>query len=235
MTTIRILKTFVKRLPIISPIARGIYERFGQKPLPFETSNQYWEDRYRTKGDSGDGSYGRLAQFKADIINAFVKEQNIESVIEFGCGDGAQLTLMDYPRYIGVDVSETILETCKKRFSSDSSKQFLLNENVPTFNPKCDLSLSLDVIYHLVEDNVFEDYMTALFGAASKWVIIYSSNKNDPANFAHVKHRMFTKWIDENAPNWSLHKKVDQKYPFVQGKEAQTSFADFYIYQSNTK
>jgi hypothetical protein len=36
----------------------------------------------------------------------------VRSAIEFGCGDGHQLTLVDYPRYTGVDVSETIVRHC---------------------------------------------------------------------------------------------------------------------------
>jgi hypothetical protein len=40
-----------------------------------------------------------------------------------------------------------------------------------------DLELSLDVIYHLVEDEVFDAYMRSLFAHAGRFVVIYSSNK----------------------------------------------------------
>ena len=53
----------------------------------------YWENRYKNNGNSGAGSYGRLAEFKADVINNFIAENKITSVIEFGCGDGNQLSL----------------------------------------------------------------------------------------------------------------------------------------------
>ena len=32
-----------------------------------------------------------LAAFKADFLNGFVIEKNVESVLELGCGDGNQL------------------------------------------------------------------------------------------------------------------------------------------------
>ena len=54
-------------------------------------SSKYWENRYKAGGNSGSGSYSNLAIFKAEIINSFVKDNKIESVIEFGCGDGQQL------------------------------------------------------------------------------------------------------------------------------------------------
>ena len=34
-------------------------------------SKKYWNDRYLKGNDSGSGSYGILAKFKADIINDF--------------------------------------------------------------------------------------------------------------------------------------------------------------------
>src|SRR5438270_10704846 len=63
----------------------------------FDNSSSYWNRRYVAGGTSGAGSYGRLARFKADVLNAFVAESGIASVIEFGCGDGAQLALSNYP------------------------------------------------------------------------------------------------------------------------------------------
>ena len=52
--------------------------------LSFPSSQFYCENRYKKGGTSGAGSYDRTARFKADILNSFVKENNIESVIEFG-------------------------------------------------------------------------------------------------------------------------------------------------------
>ena len=37
------------------------------KPKQFD-SKKYWEKRYLKGGDSGDGSYGKLAEFKAKVI-----------------------------------------------------------------------------------------------------------------------------------------------------------------------
>ena len=77
-----------------------------ENSLAFRHSAQYWDDRYRLAGNSGAGSYGRLADFKANVLNEFVAREKIASVVEFGCGDGNQLSLSRYPRYTGFDVSE---------------------------------------------------------------------------------------------------------------------------------
>lgn len=102
-------------------------KRIGLKMYKWTCSADYWERRYQSGGDSGAGSYNRLALFKAEILNEFVKSNNISSVIEWGCGDGNQLKLAQYPQYMGIDVSAKAIEICKEKFYEDSSKQFYCN------------------------------------------------------------------------------------------------------------
>src|SRR5204862_457638 len=80
----------------------------------------------------------------------------------FSSGDGSQLELAEYPEYIGVDVAPSAVELGRKKFADDPTKSFYLPEDVPA-DLKADLVLSLDVIYHLVEDAVFDRYMRDLF------------------------------------------------------------------------
>lgn len=202
--------------------------------LVFASSAQYWDERYRLQGNSGAGSYGRLAQFKAEVINCFVEHQSVSSVMEFGCGDGNQLSLARYPRYVGYDVAESALELCRTRFADDASKTFSL---APSWQgEEAELVLSLDVIYHLVEDEVFERYMTTLFRAATRFVIVYASNDEGlnrllGSHVKHVRHRKFTDWIAANiAAPWRLMGFVPNIYPFSRHDQENTSFADFYIF-----
>ena len=44
-----------------------------------------------------------------------------------------------------------------------SSKSFYLASQMPAISGLFDLVLSLDVIYHLVEDEVYDAYMRSLF------------------------------------------------------------------------
>ena len=193
-------------------------------------SEDYWIQRYQRGRDSGSGSYGRLAEFKAKVLNRLVEDQGILSVIEFGSGDGNQLTLSNYPQYVGYDVSPTALAACRELFKHDASKAFYLVSDYD--GRKADMAMSLDVVYHLVEDTVFEDYMQRLFGAAERFVVIYSSNQCAPIEpvAEHVRHRHFTKWIEQNiSPQWELSEKIPNAFPYVEGDD-DTSVADFYIY-----
>jgi hypothetical protein len=178
---------------------------------PFSGSGDYWERRYASGDTSGAGSYGEFAEFKAEVVNAFVAEHDVRSVIELGCGDGNQVALASYPSYLGFDVSATVVERCRDRFRSDATKSF---EVLSAYRgQKADLSLSLDVIYHLVEDDVFESYMHTLFGAADRFVVVYSSDRDEPAGLrgAHVRHRRFTTWVEEHLPGWRLAERIPNR------------------------
>ena len=205
------------------------------KKITFPGSRNYWEKRYQSGNTSGNGSYNLLAEFKAEVLNNFVNEYNISSVIEFGCGDGNQLLLGNYKKYIGLDVSKTAIKICIKKYLTDRNKSFFIYDSDCFIDNagilKADLALSLDVVYHLIEDRIFENYMNHLFNSADKYVIIYSSNTDDNNKniLPHVKHRNFTEWINKNKANWNLREKIPNKYPF-KGDGLTGSFADFYIF-----
>jgi cyclopropane fatty-acyl-phospholipid synthase-like methyltransferase len=197
----------------------------------FKGSRSYWDNRYCSGGTSGAGSYNHLAQFKAEIINEFVRSRHVGSVIEFGCGDGAQLELAEYPHYVGIDVSPKAVELCCRKFSDDISKSFHVMSDGQYNDKSFDLALSLDVIYHLIEDQVYEEYMSTLFSAAGKFVIIYSSNEEKAWPAPHVRHRKFSIWIETNRPDWHLISHIRNRYPFDPQDQANTSFANFYCYE----
>lgn len=197
-------------------------------------SMEYWEQRYFQGGNSGAGSYNRLKDFKAEIINNFVKKNNIHSVVEFGVGDGSQLSSFEFQSYIGIDVSHTVIDMLHTKFPLDSSKKFFTLDTYA--GQQAEVAMSLDVIYHLIEDTIYHEYMERLFNAAQKYVIIYSSNQEGAdERIKHVRHRKFTKWIAENRKDWTCIEFIKNKYPLSEKNNDQKnfSFADFYIYQKS--
>ncbi len=223
------LKEPIKKIPVLGKIAIKTMKLFSSKR--FVTSSQYWENRYRSGGNSGAGSYNNLAEYKGEVINAFVAENNINSVIEYGCGDGNQLKYFNFSHYTGYDVSETVIKKCKETYKNDQSKVFkTLREYQPD---KAELTMSLDVIYHLVEDDVFFDHMTKLFDTSKHFVIIYSSNSDNHENNGvadHVRHRKFSDWIERERKEFKLIKHLPNKYAY-NGDGSRSSYADFYFYE----
>jgi SAM-dependent methyltransferase len=225
------LRSFVAGLPGARAARRAV--RTAVTRAKFRGSKDYWERRYSAGGTSGAGSYGRLARYKADFLNAFVAERDVGRVVELGCGDGNQLSLAEYPEYVGLDVSATALRMCLDRFGDDPTKSFLLYDPATFHDPlrvvRGDAALSLDVVYHLVEDDVFHAYMRHLFDAADRFVVIYSSNDASMRDVAHVRHRRFTDWVSAERVEWRLEAHVPNPLATAAG-DPDSTVADFYVY-----
>lgn len=215
-----------------SKIIKIIIKRFfSRSKESFDKSFKYWQIRYLKGGTSGSGSYGLLAKFKTDTINHFLLNHDVFNVVEFGCGDGNQISAINYPSYLGLDVSHAAIHLCKRRFQTDKTKAFMKIKANEKYNFKADLVVSLDVIFHLVEDDIFEFYMQNLFDSSLKYVIIYSSNFSKKIA-PHVLSRNFTQWIELNmADEFKLIRFLPNKYPYDQKLPDSTSISDFYIYQ----
>jgi len=203
-------------------------------------SNEYWETRYSVGGHSGVGSYGHLAEFKAEIINSFIEKNKVSSVIEFGSGDGNQLKYYNIKRYIGIDVSATATDKCSMLYKEDNSKTFEVYNKQKMQEDKsnymADLSMSIDVIYHLIEDNVYLQYIQDLFTFSNKFVCIYSSNteQQQSGQVIHVRHRQFTDTVRKLFPNWKIKEIIKNRYP-IDCKEKVGSFSDFYFFEKSVK
>lgn len=199
--------------------------RITLQRLRFHGSAAYWQERYTSGGTSGPGSYGEIARHKAEYLNSFIERRAIRSVIEFGCGDGNQLSLARYPRYLGLDVSPAAVALCLERFSGDPNKSFAVYTPALFSDParfvQAELSMSLDVIFHLIEDGVFYTYMEQLFAAATRYVVIYSRDDERPRQAGHVRYRRFSDWIASNAAQWHL---VESLQAPSEGHE------DFWVY-----
>jgi hypothetical protein len=172
---------------------KKIYKYF--KNRFFTSSNEYWESRYLSGGNSGSGSYSDYASYKARFINEIIKKYNIKTVTELGCGDGNNLNLYKgFDKYYGYDISQTIINQNIKRFSNQKYSFKVINDDKL---PCSDLCMSLDVIYHLVETVLYKKHILQLFGNKTKYVLIYSSNFRSLRSF-HVRHRRFTNDVPNN-------------------------------------
>ena len=228
------LGQWLRQVPGAASLARALRaarNRLFGSTADFPGSAEYWRQRYAGGGDSGAGSYGKFAAFKARVLNDLFAEFGIVSVVEFGSGDGNQVASLEVADYLGVDISAEAVARCRERFADVPGRRFVLAQDYRPAPTDC--ALSLDVVYHLVEDAAFEAYMRRLIAAATRLVVIYSSNREaDAADGAHVRHRCFTDWVAIHEPGWRLLRRVPNEHPF-RGDYRSGSFADFYIFQKH--
>lgn len=161
-----------------------------------------WEHRYAAGRDSGAGSRGAAAARKAVYVNELITREAIGSVVDYGCGDGAQLELLEVGDYLGIDVSPTAIARCIVRHPD---KQFLVYDpsTSVSIDVHADLALSMDVIFHLVEDQDFRLYVLRLFRSARRFVCIHATDFDEEPR-KHVRHRHFTPYIAKHFPEWDL-------------------------------
>lgn len=195
----------------------------------------YWNRRYARGGDSGDGSKGRLAVFKADFINQFVQKNQIGHVIELGCGDGLQLQLAKYPRYTGYDISEVAIQYCREKFKDDPVKKFEVLTKGMDFSAdygQWDLALSLDVLYHIIDDTEFKNYLHTLFHLSSRYVILYAPDQHpEKQSNVHVRFRKFSTYIQQEFPEWTLTERIPNPFSSDYPAPGNSSSSEFFIYQ----
>lgn len=165
----------------------------------------YWQARYAAGGSSGAGSAGDIAEQKAAAVNTLIEAEDIRSVVDWGCGDGKQLDLLALPdAYLGVDIAPAAIARCIERHPG---RAFLVwPPRGVEVTVRAELALSLDVIFHLVDDRDFDAYWRRLFASATRWVLLHGTNhdRNDGDTARHVRHRRHTPLTPTG---WSL---VDQ-------------------------
>jgi 2-polyprenyl-3-methyl-5-hydroxy-6-metoxy-1,4-benzoquinol methylase len=138
---------------------------------------EYWDKNYKAGGTSGSGSYGILADFKAEVVNNLITKNQIQTVIEFGCGDGNQLSLMQYAKYLGLDVASSSIRLCTEKFKDDETKSFMLYTPSAFTNRgfmQADMVICLDVLYHITDDADFMATLSDLFKASTNLVVLYT-------------------------------------------------------------
>lgn len=172
--------------------------------MKFTTSEKYWIKRYKKlkKRPSGDGSYGENAIFKSDCVNESITRYGIKTILDFGCGDGNQASMFHgYGLYVGVDIAPKAIELCREKYKGRKHCIFAHASKMDKFvNLKIDLVLSMDVIFHLVEDEVYHKYMQTIFDVNAKYIGVYSTNTAFAhRSVAHVKHRNYSKEFNQNS------------------------------------
>jgi SAM-dependent methyltransferase len=215
---------FLKKIPILGFLLVKIKRIF--KPIPeFKNTNDYWEQRYAEGGNSGEGSYGEFALHKGEVINDFVQRHKIKSVMELGCGDGNQLSYFNFEHYIGFELSKPGIELCKNKYKDDFSKSFFHNSEF--MNQKAEFCISLDVIYCIVNDEIYENYMHQLFDSSLEYVLVFSINKDEQnEDIPHLKYRNFTNWVTQNKTDFELVEFIENKF----NSKNNIIASDFYFY-----
>lgn len=157
-------------------------------------TTRYWEERYRRGGFSGAGSRGEEAAQKVQLVNDVVEANGVQSLLDLGCGDGHVAAGISVARYTGYDPAPSALALAREQRPDGHFMRTL-----PAGPMRFDMTLSMDVLFHLVDERTYAEYLEALFGY-SDLVLVYGTDKELQGR-SHVLHRVWTKDVP---PGWSM-------------------------------
>jgi SAM-dependent methyltransferase len=114
-----------------------------------------WGTNDKGVGNSGTGSTVDATYLYRDYLQHFLKEHNIKSVVDAGCGDWEFSQKIDWSGidYKGFDIVAKVVEGDKAKFAKPNI-QFFVGNIVEDNLPKADLLVSKHVLQHLPNADV---------------------------------------------------------------------------------
>jgi 2-polyprenyl-3-methyl-5-hydroxy-6-metoxy-1,4-benzoquinol methylase len=125
-------------------------ERFSQI-----YTNAEWGTNNKGEGHSGWGSTPENCTEYMSFLENFLREKNITSVVDAGCGDWQFSRLMNWTgiRYIGYDVVPKLIVCNNAKYATDEIS-FVHANFLTTDLPSADLFLCKDVFQHLTNADI---------------------------------------------------------------------------------
>ena len=111
-----------------------------------------------------------LGAGKKRQITGFLRGLEYQSLLDIGCGPGEYVELAHGP-YLGIDTSESFIETCRKRFAGDPTKVFIHADATTVEVPgRYDLALLNSVMHHLTDEEMVR--LVAWVARSSRYLFI---------------------------------------------------------------
>ncbi len=140
---------------------------------------EHFTDIYDNKrwgnGSGGGSEISSTIQYR-EFLQNFLKEKNIKSVIDYGCGDWQSSHLIDFSGivYLGVDCVDSVIEQNNIKYSKDNIKFIVLDDMTQFFSYTSDLLILKDIIQHWSNDDI--DYFLPNVINNFKYVLINNSS-----------------------------------------------------------
>lgn len=165
----------------------------------------YWNQRYLQGRTSGEGSEGDRAIVKAKYINELIYDKGIYTIADWGAGDGHVLSMVTLETdYLGIDISRVAIDRLRREWHGVPRRKFLTLDEARGVEIDVDLAMSLDVIFHCIDQPTYEEHLRRLFGSSHRFVLIHSLDKDRGRTARHVRWRHFTPDVARIAPEWVL-------------------------------
>ena len=114
-------------------------------------SNKAWGSGSVNGGSSGSGSEPKYNKEYIKFLQKFLKEKNIKSVVDIGCGDWQINSNVNFNNidYKGYDVAESVIKHNTNKYKKSNINFYHTDLNKKIIYPDADLIICKDVLQHL--------------------------------------------------------------------------------------
>jgi len=120
-------------------------------------SEIYQNQRWGKGSGSGEGSDPARNDRYIQLIEKFIRDRGIKSVVDLGCGDWQFSRQIDWggATYLGIDVVPSVVQDLNARYARDGIR-FTQGNIVTCDLPEADLAISMDVLQHPPSDLILK-------------------------------------------------------------------------------
>jgi SAM-dependent methyltransferase len=164
----------------------------------FESAKKFVDMKIKDNQESisGQGSYIENTKETVYLINEIIKNYNIKSILDLGCGDWnwfKNINLRKDITYIGWDAHDKMIENNNKYYGNKNIN-FIVKDIILEDYPKVDLIICRDVLFHL--DILFSKKCIEKIKKSCKYLI--STSFNDILKNNNIKSYC-------NIDNWGFY------------------------------
>jgi 2-polyprenyl-3-methyl-5-hydroxy-6-metoxy-1,4-benzoquinol methylase len=134
---------------------------------------EYWEKRYSRGGTSGAGSVGKTREWKWKVIDGVVGP--LDSVVDVSCGDLSFWENRDCEKYVGIDISETVISLDRVRRPSWT---FVCAPAENKQDVKGKTVFCMDVLFHIMDDDKYDRILSNLVSYSTHWIVVSTWYEN---------------------------------------------------------
>ncbi|MBA3656282.1 MAG: class I SAM-dependent methyltransferase [Gemmatimonadaceae bacterium] len=151
-----------------------------------ESTQTYWNNRYKSGGCSGPGSVDQYRDWKWRVIDRYVSDAASE-VVDVGCGDRAFWQGRNPIHYSGIDFSEIIIRRNREQWPDLNLICARGEEYQPGLSAR--VVICMDVLFHVMDDAAYEMILRNITRYSKEWIFIYT-------------------WIDNPFRGWSARRQL---------------------------
>ena len=120
---------------------------------------------------SGKGSLPRHSRGYIGMLQGFMSDHSISTVVDLGCGDWQFSRLIDWSgvQYHGTDLVRSVIDRNIEQYSAPNIEFRVFSGNFDDL-PDADLLLAKDVLQHWSNDSV-KSFLPTLAGCCTVWLI----------------------------------------------------------------